>query len=148
MAVWTPIQSNHTHRTRSSWQHTHFDTHAFIHEAKSYTFFFFLNHPHNQTHTDLRILLAQPSVLLCLGTESPWVAEALAEDPVHLAATPSYGTRTTGLGSTSSNMPVLTTRWPYLWPQHCARYDWSTVKYGVTASTWSMPLLIATTWPI
>lgn len=37
----------------------------------------------------MRILLAQLSVLPCLGTASPSGAEALAADPVHQAATPS-----------------------------------------------------------
>ncbi len=63
--------------------------------AKSHSFLSLsLSLTHTHTHTDIRILLAQLSVLLCLGTESPSVAEALAADPVHLAATPSFRTQT------------------------------------------------------
>lgn len=50
----------------------------------------FTINPHTQIYMCKRILPARLSALLCLGTGSPWVAEALAADHVHLAATPSY----------------------------------------------------------
>lgn len=106
LAVWMNIQL----KTLSSlWEHAQsafivirFDTKA-LRDAKSHTSS--LTH----THTDIRILLARLFVSLCLGTGSPWVAEALAADLVHLAATPSYTqdtqTRITCLRSASLPWP-------------------------------------------
>lgn len=73
--------------------HCHPLWHTSSHAWSYISHLFSLSLTQSHTHCDIRILLAQLSVLLCLGTGSPWAAEALAADPVHLAATPSYRTQ-------------------------------------------------------